>query len=162
MSENSDFLDVEQFHVKSEHRDQGVEIMRLDRRSNRGISGKGESRGLREIDRDVQNVETSDSDTRSSKGKNAEQIENRRFSKFNKNIKDSGLVENPEDEKVTVIQAEEKQRKKRKRTIMNDDQISQIERALLDEPDMQRNAASIQSWAEKLSLQVCQVHPTIS
>lgn len=60
-----------------------------------------------------------------------------------------------DDEKVEGAPSEEKQRRKRKRTIMNDEQISIIEKALLEEPDMQRNAVSLQSWAEKLCHYVC-------
>jgi hypothetical protein len=37
---------------------------------------------------------------------------------------------------------------------MNDHQITLMEKALLDEPEMQRNAAALQSWADKLSLHV--------
>ncbi|KAJ0758462.1 putative nodulin homeobox protein [Helianthus annuus] len=51
-----------------------------------------------------------------------------------------------------TVQSEEKQLRKRKRDIMNHMQITMIEQALQNEPDMQRKAASIQSWAEKLSL----------
>ncbi|XP_059429522.1 nodulin homeobox-like isoform X2 [Corylus avellana] len=152
MSENSAFQEVEHFYVKSDHRDQGDYVMRQSRREDKGISGKRASGGLREIDRDVQNVETSGSDTSSSRGKNAtDQKENGEFSKFKKQIKEGGFGGKPEDEMVIMVQCEEKQRKKRKRTIMNDKQITLMERALLDEPDMQRNAASIQLWADKLS-----------
>ncbi|KAI3800970.1 hypothetical protein L1987_29070 [Smallanthus sonchifolius] len=51
-----------------------------------------------------------------------------------------------------TMQSEEKQLRKRKRNIMNHMQITLIEQALQNEPDMQRKAASIQLWAEKLSL----------
>ncbi|KAL8236255.1 hypothetical protein R6Q59_017336 [Mikania micrantha] len=51
-----------------------------------------------------------------------------------------------------TMQSEEKQLRKRKRNIMNHMQITIIEQALQNEPDMQRKAASIQSWSEKLSL----------
>ncbi|KAK9055803.1 hypothetical protein SSX86_026888 [Deinandra increscens subsp. villosa] len=51
-----------------------------------------------------------------------------------------------------TMQSEEKQLRKRKRNIMNHMQITIIEQALQNEPDMQRKAASIQLWAEKLSL----------
>ena len=47
------------------------------------------------------------------------------------------------------------ERERKRRTIMNDKQVMLIERALKDEPDMQRNAASLQSWADKLSGHVC-------
>ncbi|XP_020099850.1 nodulin homeobox isoform X3 [Ananas comosus] len=65
-------------------------------------------------------------------------------------MKEIGLQE---DEKAEATQGEEKQPRKRKRNIMNDKQISAIEEALLEEPEMQRNAALLQSWADKLSSQ---------
>ncbi|KAI3773109.1 hypothetical protein L6452_04308 [Arctium lappa] len=52
----------------------------------------------------------------------------------------------------SIMQSEEKQLRKRKRNIMNYMQITMIEQALQNEPDMQRKAASIQLWADKLSL----------
>lgn len=52
----------------------------------------------------------------------------------------------------TNMQSEEKHLRKRKRNIMNYMQITMIEQALQNEPDMQRKAASIQLWADKLSL----------
>ncbi|PKA53450.1 hypothetical protein AXF42_Ash012392 [Apostasia shenzhenica] len=59
-----------------------------------------------------------------------------------------------EEEKAEGIHSEEKQPKKRKRNIMNERQISLIENALLDEPEMQRNAALLQSWSERLCSQL--------
>lgn len=61
------------------------------------------------------------------------------------NVETNGLDSN-------TMQSEEKQLRKRKRNIMNHMQITMIEQALLNEPDMQRKAASIQLWAEKISL----------
>ncbi|PKU61769.1 hypothetical protein MA16_Dca028148 [Dendrobium catenatum] len=58
-----------------------------------------------------------------------------------------------EEEKAEGVHSEEKQPRKRKRNIMNERQISLIENALLGEPEMQRNAAMLQSWAEKLCSQ---------
>ena len=55
------------------------------------------------------------------------------------------------EEKMETVQNEEKHQRKRKRTIMNDKQVALIEKALVDEPDMHRNAASLQLWADKLS-----------
>ncbi|KAJ4808796.1 Pentatricopeptide repeat-containing protein [Rhynchospora pubera] len=52
------------------------------------------------------------------------------------------------------------QRKKRKRNIMNDVQIELIERALLDEPEMQRNAAALQAWADTLSCKGSEITPS--
>ncbi|KAM0040563.1 putative nodulin homeobox protein [Helianthus debilis subsp. tardiflorus] len=51
-----------------------------------------------------------------------------------------------------TVQSEEKQLRKKKCNIMNHMQITMIEQALQNEADMQRKAASIRSWAEKLSL----------
>ncbi|XP_042457539.1 nodulin homeobox-like isoform X3 [Zingiber officinale] len=58
-----------------------------------------------------------------------------------------------EDEKAENGQGEEKQPRKRKRNIMNEIQILMIEKALLDEPEMQRNPVALQAWSDKLSLQ---------
>ncbi|WOK95695.1 nodulin homeobox isoform X3 [Canna indica] len=72
------------------------------------------------------------------------------------NAKECDLLE---DEK-TNDQSEEKKPRKRKRNIMNETQIHLIEKALLDEPDMHRNVASLQSWADKLSSQAQTYIPT--
>lgn len=77
--------------------------------------------------------------------------DNGEFYKSAEHAKESGLQE---DEKAESAQGEEKQPRKRKRNIMNERQIFLIEKALLEEPEMQRNAASLQSWADKLSCQV--------
>ncbi|PWA57671.1 sequence-specific DNA binding transcription factor [Artemisia annua] len=61
------------------------------------------------------------------------------------NAETSGLDSN-------TMQSEDKQSRKRKRNIMNHIQISMIEQVLVTEPEMQRKAAMLQSWAEKLSL----------
>ncbi|XVE50866.1 hypothetical protein DITRI_Ditri01bG0198400 [Diplodiscus trichospermus] len=140
-SENSAAQEEEQFYVKSNHMDQADDITRDDM-----VDDKYKyvtPSGLKEIDRDVQNVETSGSDTSSPKGKHA-------IDKLVEHLGENTQAGVREDEKVETVQTEEKQRRKRKRTIMNDEQVAIIERALLDEPDMQRNTASIQSWADKL------------
>lgn len=154
MCENSAFQDMEQIFV-NEHADLGADATREDK----GKSGRSASAGMAEIDRDAQNVETSGSDTSTTRGKNAiEQTDNGEFPKSSLPIKESGYGGNPEEERVETVQCEEKQRRKRKRTIMNDKQVSLIERALVDQPEMQRNAALIQSWADKLSYHVCEMH----
>ncbi|GJY50305.1 nodulin homeobox isoform X1 [Tanacetum coccineum] len=63
------------------------------------------------------------------------------------NAETSGLDSN-------TMQSEDKLSRKRKRNIMNHIQISMIEQVLVTEPEMQRKAAMLQSWAEKLSLHV--------
>lgn len=158
MCESSAFQDVEQIFA-IEQVDRGVDTTREDK----GKSARSGSTGMAEIERDAQNVETSGSDTSTTRGKNAiEQADNGEFPKSSLPVKESGNGENPEEEKVETVQCEEKQRRKRKRTIMNDKQISLIETALVDEPEMQRNAALIQSWADKLSYHVCEMHFYIS
>ncbi|EEC78655.1 hypothetical protein OsI_18753 [Oryza sativa Indica Group] len=62
--------------------------------------------------------------------------------------KESGLQD---DEKGDTHMYDERQPKRRKRTIMNDRQINEIEKALIDEPEMHKNAALLQAWSEKLS-----------
>lgn len=153
MCENSAFQDDQIFAI--EQVDRGVDTTREDK----GKSARSASTGMAEIERDAQNVETSGSDTSTTRGKNAiEQTDNGEFPKSSLPVKESGNGENPEEEKVETVQCEEKQRRKRKRTIMNDKQILLIEMALVDEPEMQRNAALIQSWADKLSYHVCEMH----
>ncbi|KAJ0053427.1 hypothetical protein Pint_01090 [Pistacia integerrima] len=150
MSENSAFQEEEKFDVGSNLMDQGDDVMRQDSKEDKDKSGV--PRGLREKDRDVQIVVSSGSDTSPMGGKNfVDQMDSGEFPKVNEPIKESGFGGVQEVEKVETVQGEEKQQRKRKRTIMNDKQISLIERALLDEPDMQRNTVSIRSWADKLS-----------
>ncbi|KAJ9184038.1 hypothetical protein P3X46_007822 [Hevea brasiliensis] len=148
MSENSAFQE-EQHNFRIEHMNHGDDATKEDKDKSGGTA----SAVLKEIDRDFQNVETSGSDTSSTRGKNfVGQMGNVDFPKSNEHMKENGRQGVQEDEKVETIQIEEKQPRKRKRTIMNDYQMTMIEKALVDEPDMQRNAASIQSWADKLSL----------
>ncbi|CAL5427907.1 unnamed protein product [Camellia sinensis] len=132
MSEKFDFQEEDQLYVRSSCIDQTGDMMLQDKEEDKSKYGT-EAGGFREI----QNVETSGSDSSSTREKNS---------------KESGIGGVLEDEKVEDVQCEEKQQRKRKRTIMNDEQIAVIERALLDEPDMQRNFTSVQSWADKLSL----------
>ncbi|XP_066337448.1 nodulin homeobox-like isoform X2 [Miscanthus floridulus] len=64
--------------------------------------------------------------------------------------KENGLQE---DEKGESSMYDERQPKRRKRTLMNNEQIDELEKALVDEPEMHKNAVLLQSWSEKLSLQ---------
>lgn len=151
MSENSAFPDMDQHNTRAEETNQGKGLIRQNQVDDKGIPGKTASGGARDMDKDAKNVETSGSDTSSAKGKNVvDHMDNGELSKSNERLKRTAVEENPEDEKIELSQ-----RKKRKRTIMNDKQVMLIERALKDEPDMQRNAVSLQSWAEKLSVHVC-------
>ncbi|KAG6415346.1 hypothetical protein SASPL_122757 [Salvia splendens] len=58
-------------------------------------------------------------------------------------IKGSSFDETAEEEKTDPLHSEEKQQRKRKRTIMNDKQIALIESALIDDPDMHCNATAL-------------------
>lgn len=154
MSENSTFSDLDRFHVRGKH-DERSNFLRRGR-GDHGKFGGTASRVSREADGDVQTVETSGSDTSSMKGRNsADPTENGDLAKLGKQVTESGSGAGQEDEKVETHHSEEKQRRKRKRTIMNEKQMKLMERALLDEPEMQRNAVSIQTWADRLSLYVC-------
>ncbi|CAN4093145.1 unnamed protein product [Withania somnifera] len=97
-------------------------------------------------DIETQNAESSGSDYSSTRSRNpTDQV-----GKV-KQINCNGLGEVREDEMLEAAQHEEKQQRKRKRTIMNDKQIALIEKALIDEPDIQRNKALLDYWAEELS-----------
>ena len=151
MSENSAFPGIDQHNNRAENANRSDDLNKRNQVEDKAISGKTVS-GARDVDKDTQNAETSGSDTSSAKGKNViDHTDNGELSKSIEHQKKVVVGETPEDEKVETVQ-----RRKRKRTIMNDKQVTLIERALLDEPDMQRNAASLQSWADKLSLHVCE------
>ncbi|KAK8691135.1 hypothetical protein V6N13_074654 [Hibiscus sabdariffa] len=141
MSENSAFQE-DHFYIRNNHMDQVDGSTRQDMMDDKDKSVVPS--GLKETDRDLQNAETSGSDTSYTKGKNA-------VDKLIERHRESTNADVREDEKAETVQTEEKHRRKRKRTIMNDEQVAIIERALLDEPEMQRNTALIQSWADKLS-----------
>ncbi|KAG8656856.1 nodulin homeobox isoform X2 [Manihot esculenta] len=148
MSESSAFQE-DQHNFRNEHMNHVDDATKEDKDKSGGTA----TAVLKESDRDFQNVETSGSDTSSTRGKNfVGQMGNVDFPKSNDHMKENGRQGVQEDEKVEPIQIEEKQPRKRKRTIMNDYQMTMIEKALVDEPDMQRNAASIQLWADKLSI----------
>ncbi|KAG6787166.1 hypothetical protein POTOM_008799 [Populus tomentosa] len=148
MSENSAIQEEEKHNFRNEHMNQ-ANVMRGDKAK----SGACASDVLREMDRDSHNVETSGSDTSSTRGKTfVGQVVNGDLLKSSAHIKGSGCQGVRNCEKSESLHFEEKQPRKRKRTIMNDYQIALMEKALLDEPEMQRNAAALQSWADKLSL----------
>ena len=69
--------------------------------------------------------------------------------------KENGLEE---DGKGESSMYDERQPKRRKRTLMNNEQIDELEKALVDEPEMHKNPVLLQSWSEKLSLQVSFFH----
>lgn len=100
--------------------------------------------GLAETQREAQNAETSGDSSSTTGKKPSGQVGNGEISKSNGNFQKT----------VGGIQDDEKVVRKRKRSIMNDKQISMIERALQDEPDMHKSTTSLQSWANRLSIHV--------
>ncbi|CAA7047065.1 unnamed protein product [Microthlaspi erraticum] len=102
---------------------------------------------LKESDLDGSNLETSGSDSSSNRGKSMVD----RAGDGELVHKGSASGEVKESERADGYLVFETQRKKRKRSIMNDDQMAMIEKALAVEPEMQRNSVWVQHWADKLS-----------
>ncbi|XP_074346081.1 nodulin homeobox-like isoform X1 [Apium graveolens] len=127
--------------LESDQSNVGMDIDQVDnelreyKKKGKDNSGNVEAFGLKEIGRNARNVESSGSDSSSTREKNS--------------LDQSNDVQ--EDQKTADIKFAENQRRKRKRIIINDKQASIIERALLDKPDMHRNAAALQSMADQLS-----------
>nr|GMD17106.1 nodulin homeobox isoform X1 [Ipomoea batatas] len=110
-------------------------------------SSQSEAKVIVEIETEAQNLETNESDSSSKRGKNPNnQVDNV------EHLKGGWLGEVRDDEMVESAQHEERPQRKRKRTIMNDKQITIIEKALIVEPEMQRNKASLEFWADELSV----------
>lgn len=108
---------------------------------------------LKESDVDASNLETSGSDSSSNRGKSlVDRAEDEEL--VQKRFKGISLGEVKEGERAKTFLVFETQRKKRKRSIMNDDQMAMIEKALAVEPEMQRNSVWVQLWADKLSQNV--------
>ncbi|CAK9327047.1 unnamed protein product [Citrullus colocynthis] len=150
MSETSAFQETENC-VETEQGDHGDAVLKDLKSKDEDESERNASGGPKGDEGDMQNVETSGSDTNSTRGRNGiQQIDIVDSSKSNENAKETEQAGSLEEEKVENVHSEEKHRRKRKRTVMNEKQISVIERALLDEPEMQRNPASIQFWADEL------------
>ncbi|KAL2535344.1 sequence-specific DNA binding [Forsythia ovata] len=145
--ENNDFQEASRLEVISNGNDESIDV---ERKSGRTEQGKPTG-GASEIERDTQNFETSGSDSSSTRGKNS--VDRMDVD----HIKESSFVESQEDEKVETMHSDEKQQRKRKRTVMNDKQIALIENALVDEPDMHRNSTSLRLWADKLTLHGAEV-----
>lgn len=132
--------EVDQFDVS---RNGDGQFMEQDR-------SNGPSINSRENEKDARNFETSGSDSSPTRGKTP--IDRMDVD----HIKGGSYDEAAEEDKVDATHSDEKQQRKRKRTVMNDKQIALIESALIDEPDMHRNAISLRSWADKLSIHVSQ------
>ncbi|KAL9683749.1 hypothetical protein QQ045_021174 [Rhodiola kirilowii] len=104
-----------------------------------------------EVDTFPQNDESSESDSSTTRGKNGvDQSDNNELPNPYERVTESGSTGLQDNDNVITFRSDENRPRKRKRSVMNERQISLIEKALLDEPDMQRKAVSIQSWADKL------------
>lgn len=163
MSETSAFQETENC-VETERGDQGDPVFKELKSKNEDEDEpeRKASGGPKGDERDIQNVETSGSDTNSARGRNSiQQIDIVDSSKSNENAKETEQGGSLEEEKVENVHSEEKHRRKRKRTVMNEKQVTVIERALLDEPEMQRNPTSIQFWADELIRYVCQTNQKV-
>lgn len=134
ISENRALEGENRLFRRNNHIDQGDDVMEQDTVEDKHKCGTT-TIGSREMARDVVEIETSGSDSSPTR------VENSSDPMMNKHIKDTML----EGGKV-----EERQWRKR-RSVMNDTQVRIMERALLSEPEMQRNSNSIQSWADELS-----------
>ncbi|XVF77038.1 hypothetical protein PTKIN_Ptkin14bG0007800 [Pterospermum kingtungense] len=143
MSENSAFQEEVQICVRSNDMDEADDIEKQD-----PIDDKDDSvtpSGLKEIDRDVQML-------KQWSGYKFHERKRKKTPWINKQtVSEKILVQKLENENFETVQTEDKQRRKRQRTIMNDEQVIIMERALLDEREMQRNSASVQLGADKLS-----------
>ncbi|XP_042035008.1 nodulin homeobox-like isoform X6 [Salvia splendens] len=124
-------------------------------RKNSGMMEQDKSNGpsvnSRDNEKDARAFDTSGSDSSPTRGKT-------HFDQMGVDrIKQHSFDETAEEEKIDPIHSEEKQQRKRKRTVMNDKQIALIESALIDEPDMHRNAPVLRLWADKLSIHGAEV-----
>ncbi|KAJ4955251.1 hypothetical protein NE237_012034 [Protea cynaroides] len=164
ISDNSTFREVDQFNIASRGLELPHDVLNLDgsRRNNKGGTSGSALEPFREIDKDVRNVETGGLELSSARGKSSvvsHMPENGDCSKLAGHTRESSLAGLQENYTETM-QCEDRQRRKRKRNIMNDRQITLIELALLDEPEMQRHPALLQTWADKLSVHGSELTPS--
>ncbi|KAJ0243232.1 Nodulin homeobox [Hirschfeldia incana] len=119
-----------------------LNIERASEEPNVRVEGAGnENMGIvpRLKESDVSNLETSGLDISSKRGKSLVEDGELAQALTNNLFKGSGSGE------VKV------EGKKRKRSIMSDDQLEMMEKAIADEPNMQRDSVWIRTWAEKLN-----------
>ncbi|KAG6435171.1 hypothetical protein SASPL_100041 [Salvia splendens] len=146
---NLGFREVDQFDATRNGDEQFFD------RKNSGMMEQDKSNGpsvnSRDNEKDARAFDTSGSDSSPTRGKiHFDQMGVDR-------IKRHSFDETAEEEKIDPLHSEEKQQRKRKRTVMNDKQIALIESALIDEPDMHRNAPVLRLWADKLSIHGAEV-----
>jgi hypothetical protein len=134
MSDNSAFPSIGQHNTRVENTNLGDDLNRQHQVGGKGMASNTVLRGVRDTDKDAQKAETSGSDTSSAKGKNVLNHADNGESESMKRLGKIVVDETPDDEKVQPLQ-----KRKRKRTVVNDKLVELMESALLDEPDMQRN-----------------------
>ncbi|CAN8308599.1 unnamed protein product [Cochlearia groenlandica] len=148
----------EPLNLNNEEASESSDVRMVDVATKQSVNEEMEvEEQLKESDGDGSNLETSGSDTSSNRDKSL--IDDRvqdgdlawTLSTSGFKGSASGEAKEEEDERGETFLVFEKQRKRRKRSIMNDDQVGMIEKALVDEPDMQRNTPALQLWADKLS-----------
>uniref|UniRef100_A0A7N0ZQM5 Homeobox domain-containing protein n=1 Tax=Kalanchoe fedtschenkoi TaxID=63787 RepID=A0A7N0ZQM5_KALFE len=129
----------------------GVDSRKEQVSENAATRAENNQNFLMEVDICPQNDESSESDSYNTRGKNCiDQSDNNEFPHASERVAESGSTGLQDNDYLRTLRSEENRPRKRKRSVMNEKQISVIEKALLEEPDMQRKAASIQSWADKL------------
>ncbi|KAL1542680.1 nodulin homeobox-like isoform X1 [Salvia divinorum] len=148
------FREVDQFDASRNGDEQFFD------RKNSGMMEQDKSNGpsinSRDNEKDARTFDTSGSDSSPTRGKthfdrmSVDRIKRHSFD-------ETAEEEKAEEEKIDPLHSEEKQQRKRKRTVMNDKQIALIESALIDEPDMHRNAPALRLWADKLSIHGAEV-----
>lgn len=152
-SKYSMFQELGQLKAIGKYMDPSDDSIEMDRRKDKITPSRSASGSLRETDIDMRNL-SSALCVSPKRGKNcSDQLsEDGDSPNLVENVKESSFKEiAQENEKIEASQNEERQPRKRKRNIMNLKQIALIEKVLLDEPEMQRNASLLQSWADKLS-----------
>ncbi|XP_021721428.1 nodulin homeobox-like isoform X2 [Chenopodium quinoa] len=152
MSENSAFPGVDNSCINGEATAE-ADGATHDQKTCEGKSIKALAECIVETEKEIHNEETSGSDSSTTRGQNPnDKVGDGEYTKPNEHFHRSVVGGVQQDERVESVFGGEKQVRKRKRHIMNDKQISLIERGLLDEPDIHKNLASLQSWADRLSL----------
>ncbi|KAL5055962.1 hypothetical protein RYX36_036644 [Vicia faba] len=134
MSENSAFPSIDQHNIRVENRNIGGDLNRPHQVGGKSMASKTMLTGARDIDKDAQSAETSGSDISSAKGNNVLNHVDNGESKSMEHLRKVVVDETPEDEKVEPLQ-----RRKRKRTVVNDNMAELMESALLDEPEDEKN-----------------------
>ncbi|GAB2242765.1 hypothetical protein Droror1_Dr00019540 [Drosera rotundifolia] len=153
MSENSAFQEGPHSYVQNGPRDDADAAITAIHGLHKSEIAKGGSANLNGTAKDFQYVGTSLTELNSKIVKTIvfldDDEEDPKSIELARKREPGGVAEN---EKLDSSSFDDKQPRKRKRTVMNDKQVYMIEGALLGEPDLQKNAASLQSWAERLSL----------